>query len=193
VVNLGSDPQASSSALISRAPDIATLRIIPLVDFSDWRIVQDYRDKSVLKGFSTVGGLWTFLGGIFAFLFGKSISYIAFSGFFYEYLKKKCWQFLRTTEIKPLSAFGIVDQLCSEELRQRYRAKYGDGFEAAMNMPYNQFMMDHFVDVEIIRREVIQNWMPRPDLVVFNMYLNLAYLLGNVISEYHSADSWSRV
>lgn len=60
-----------------------------------------------------------------------------------------------------------------------------------MNMPYNQFMMDHFVDVEIIRREVIQNWMPRPDLVVFNMYLNLAYLLGNVISEYHSADSWS--
>jgi len=57
------------------------MRIIPLIDLADWRIIQEYRDRSVLKGFSTVGGLWTFLGGVFAFLFGKSISLIVFSEF----------------------------------------------------------------------------------------------------------------
>ncbi len=54
------------------------------------------------------------------------------------------------SEIKPLSTFGIVDQLCSNELQKQYHDKYA-GLEGDMQRPYNQFMMDHFVDVEIIR------------------------------------------
>ena len=70
------DPLASTEpALISRAPDIATIRLIPQLPtkFSGWKIVQDHRDKSLLKGVSSTGGLWTALGGILAFLFGGSI------------------------------------------------------------------------------------------------------------------------
>ncbi len=69
------DPQASTeTALIPRAPEIATIRLIPqFPNSSEWRIVQDRRDRSVIKGVSSTGGLWTALGGILAFLFGGSI------------------------------------------------------------------------------------------------------------------------
>jgi hypothetical protein len=61
------DPEASPS------PNVSTMRIFLQNDFTDWRITQDSQEKSVLKGFSVVGGLWAFLGGIFATLFGKTI------------------------------------------------------------------------------------------------------------------------
>lgn len=53
--------------------DIATLRIRALASTGNWRIVQDFRDKTILNGIASVGGLWTFLGGIFAALFGRSL------------------------------------------------------------------------------------------------------------------------
>jgi hypothetical protein len=70
-----SDP----SPFITRSPDVATIRIVFQVNPSLWTIVQDSREKSVLKGFSSVGGLWTALCGIFAVLFGSSILRVMFS------------------------------------------------------------------------------------------------------------------
>jgi hypothetical protein len=49
------------------------MRIFLQNDFTDWRITQDSQEKSILKGFSVVGGLWAFFGGIFIWLFGKTI------------------------------------------------------------------------------------------------------------------------
>jgi hypothetical protein len=69
---------ASTSPLITQAPNIATIRIISQTDTSEWRIFQDYHDKSALKGFASVGGLWSFLGGIFVVIFGTSILQIVF-------------------------------------------------------------------------------------------------------------------
>jgi len=78
MAHVSTDPIASNFSLIARAPDIATIRIISQADTSEWRIVQDYRDKSALNGFASVGGLWSFLGGIFAVLFGLPILQIVF-------------------------------------------------------------------------------------------------------------------
>ena len=72
-------PDSLASPLITRASDVATIRIIPLKTTADWRVVEEYRDRSVLKGFSTVGGLWTFFSGIFVALFGSSLSMVVFS------------------------------------------------------------------------------------------------------------------
>ncbi len=47
----------------------------------DWRIAQDSQEKPVLRGFSVVGGLWAFFGGIFAALCGKSIMQMLFGAF----------------------------------------------------------------------------------------------------------------
>jgi len=54
------------------------------------------------------------------------------------------------SDIKPLSTFGIVDQLCSNELQAHYKETY-DGLQDDMKRDFNRFMLDHFIDVEIIR------------------------------------------
>jgi len=76
MVNVWPDPWATTeSALIPRAPHIATIRLIPQFPprESEWRVIQDHPDKSLLRGVSSGGGLWTALSGILAFLFGSSI------------------------------------------------------------------------------------------------------------------------
>ena|SRR6266540_1382781 len=78
MVHVWPDPRAVTTPTIVRAPDVSTLRIVTPYQFGEWRIVQQTRDKSVLNGFGSVGGLWTFLGGIFTILFGTSIMRIIF-------------------------------------------------------------------------------------------------------------------
>jgi hypothetical protein len=53
------------------------------LDISEFRIIQDHRNKSVLSGFSSVGGLWTVLAGIFGTLFGSPIIRVLFSKLYY--------------------------------------------------------------------------------------------------------------
>jgi len=60
---------------------VATIRIIIPSDTSEYIFVRDLRNKSVLSGFSSVGGLWTVLAGVFAALFGSSILRVLFGAF----------------------------------------------------------------------------------------------------------------
>lgn len=79
IKNVWPDPRASTSSLIIVAPDIATIRLTPSVfDRSDWQIIREYQDKSVIRSISSAGGLWTALGGILSILFGSSIMRIVF-------------------------------------------------------------------------------------------------------------------
>ena len=72
------DPLASESPLIQQGRNISTFCVIMPYDFSESKMLQDYRSKSVLQGFSQVGGLWTFLMGIFVAIFGSTILQIVF-------------------------------------------------------------------------------------------------------------------
>ena len=58
--------------------DTASLLVHYRNDFSDLRIVEEYREKSFLKGFAGVGGLWTFLVFFFGVLFGSSLGHVVF-------------------------------------------------------------------------------------------------------------------
>jgi hypothetical protein len=90
-VDISPDPQVSISRLVPQSPEIATIRIISLSDFSEVTIIQDYREKSIPKGFATIGGLWTFLGGVFTALFGSSIMRILFGSFLaVDIIQKLC-------------------------------------------------------------------------------------------------------
>jgi len=78
MVHVWPDPlnwATTESTLIPRAPHIATIRLIPQFPTrdSEWRVIQDHPDRSLLRGVSSAGGLWTALSGILAFLFGSSI------------------------------------------------------------------------------------------------------------------------
>jgi hypothetical protein len=72
------DPLASESTLIQQSRDVSTFRVIMQYGHSESRKLQDYRSRSVLQGFSQVGGLWTFLTGVFATIFGSTIIRILF-------------------------------------------------------------------------------------------------------------------
>ncbi|KAJ7613279.1 hypothetical protein DFH06DRAFT_1344745 [Mycena polygramma] len=84
-------------------PDIIGLQDIPgsamaagaaalkLYQLSPWltRVLQDTLDTTALTGVGTFGGVWTFLNGAFAFLFGANV--------FYFLLRRR-----------PLSALGVL-------------------------------------------------------------------------------------
>jgi len=70
MVHVFPDPLAGMTPLVPRSPEISTLCVYAMVDASEWIIVQDNREKSVIRGFSDVGGLWAFLSGAFAMIFG---------------------------------------------------------------------------------------------------------------------------
>ena len=78
VLTVHSDPLASESTLIQQGRDVSTFRVIMQYDLSESRMLHDYRRRSVLQGFSQVGGLWTFLTGVFAAIFGSTIIRILF-------------------------------------------------------------------------------------------------------------------
>ena len=73
VLHLRPDPQSTKSPLIISSPDFATLRIIPFINNGDWKVIQEYRDKTVLKGFASLGGLLTFFVSCTIWLFGTWI------------------------------------------------------------------------------------------------------------------------
>jgi len=69
---LVSDMEVFSDSKASQGEEMASIRI-HFRDSPALRVVQDYRENSVLGGFSKIGGLWAFLGGAFATIFGSSI------------------------------------------------------------------------------------------------------------------------
>ena len=71
MLSLGPDP--GTDIAILRAPEISTLRTFAMIDSSECVFTQDNRENSVINGFSNIGGLWTFISGIFAAVFGSSL------------------------------------------------------------------------------------------------------------------------
>ena len=66
------------SPLVPRTNNTATLRLSGQDNLLGWTIVQDYREKSVLHSLASVGGLWTFVNGVFTLFFGCSLLLILF-------------------------------------------------------------------------------------------------------------------
>jgi len=87
MLSLGPDPAINIDIL--RAPGISTLRTFAMIDSSELVFTQDDREYSVINGFSEIGGLWTFISGVFAAVFGSSLMRVLFG-------------------VKPISVFGLV-------------------------------------------------------------------------------------
>jgi hypothetical protein len=71
------DPHAALFDL-PPGPNIATIRFSARNKATTWRVKQDAREKSVLSGLSSAGGLGSLLGTVFLFLFGSSLLGIMF-------------------------------------------------------------------------------------------------------------------
>ena len=118
------DPRAQSLPFIPHSPEISTIRLVnqATYDWADWNIRQEYREKSVLSGLASVGGLWTSIGGFFLIVFGAPALRILFGKSSSWLLGQHMWS--RSAGIKPLSTFGLVHKFEKEkEIRERFRAQ----------------------------------------------------------------------
>lgn len=68
------------SQLVPKDNNTATLRLFVPVP-QDIRIEQEYYEDSVLNGFALLGGVWTFVNGLFAAIFGSTLLLVLFGSF----------------------------------------------------------------------------------------------------------------
>ena len=153
------DPRASSeSDFILRAPDIATIRLTRQIDDSEWHIIQDRLDKSIVRGLASSGGLWTALGGILSLLFGSSIMRIMFGQYILSasLLHNTFINTIYISDSKLFSMFGLAHK--SAEVRDNCNRAYGsllaDIREHIQEVPENKglksLICDHVIDVDLL-------------------------------------------
>jgi len=91
VDTLYSGPQLSFLG-VPTGPNTSSLTVyaLPLAYVSrNPKVIQDYRDKSVVGGFSSLGGLWSFVCGMFSMVFGCSVIRVLFGTCFCDYMYPK--------------------------------------------------------------------------------------------------------
>lgn len=57
------------------SPYVGTMRVVADTDYGgDWIVVRDYRERTVLGGLAALGGLSSFVGALFLWIFGTDIT-----------------------------------------------------------------------------------------------------------------------
>ncbi|RXW13801.1 hypothetical protein EST38_g12053 [Candolleomyces aberdarensis] len=127
---------------------ISTLRVTYRGPQGEWRIVQDYLEKSVLSGFSAAGGLGSFFSGLCALLFGTSLFSVLFREFSFALQR-------------GIFAFGILHGLENqqEELGRVCKSKYPKfeselrALETKENRGVLAFLLDTLLDLDLMKEE----------------------------------------
>ena len=113
----------SSNSSIPHGPKTSTLRLITVLQSSELSVIEDYNPSSVINGISRVGGLWTFVAGFFAAIFGTSMMRVLFREWT-QYISCRLPANLNDVDLKPLSVFGLVHRFQKTGLREGFEIKY---------------------------------------------------------------------
>ncbi|KJA20333.1 hypothetical protein HYPSUDRAFT_816951 [Hypholoma sublateritium FD-334 SS-4] len=116
---------------------LSTLNIFAQDNYGEVNFLQDYREKSVIGGFSSVGGLWTAFSGIFAILFGASMLHIFYGS-------------------KPLSIFGMAHKFQAEAMKKDCLAKYPQILKencAPEDRGLLSLLRDHLINLDFVEDE----------------------------------------
>jgi len=117
-----SEMEVFTDSKVSQSAEMASIHV-HVHDLPTHRVVQDYRENSVLGSFSKVGGLWAFLGGAFATIFGCSIlrTVLGMS----LSLLSSCSELNELySGMKPLSVFGVMHSFQEKEICMACADKY---------------------------------------------------------------------
>ena len=90
---------------------------------SEWNVISETKKNTFLSGFSKIGGLWTFLSGIFAAVFGSSLIHILFG---MSILNLRSLEVLMATlaGTQPISVFGLAHRWKRGPIKKAYRTEY---------------------------------------------------------------------
>jgi hypothetical protein len=136
VLHLRPDPQSIKSPLIISSPDFATLRIIPFINSGDWKVIQEYRDKTALKGFASLGGLWSFFVGCTVWLFGTRFITDAFG----------------TKPLTPFGKFHSILRFLGCPVPKTWK-RYSSARDNKDPVAFVDFMVDYVVDLDYIQQQ----------------------------------------
>ncbi|KAF5315033.1 hypothetical protein D9619_007477 [Psilocybe cf. subviscida] len=123
--------------LVAFNKDVSTLRLFWQDNWSETRIIQDYRESSVIAGFANVGGLWTTLSGIFAIIFGASMLQILYGN-------------------KPLSIFGLAHAFNYQQMKEETLRLYPNILKEHQEGPHRgmlALLRDHLIDLSFIEND----------------------------------------
>ncbi|KJA25454.1 hypothetical protein HYPSUDRAFT_213835 [Hypholoma sublateritium FD-334 SS-4] len=114
--------------------NLSSLNIFWQRNYGELAFVQDYRENSVVAGFSSVGGLWTAFSGIFAIIFGASMLHTLYGS-------------------KPLSIFGIAHQFQAETMKKEAKRLYPNIMEENRSLEQRgllSLLRDHLIDLSFL-------------------------------------------
>ncbi|KAF9044388.1 hypothetical protein BJ165DRAFT_196670 [Panaeolus papilionaceus] len=129
------DPQRPPAARLS--PNISSLRLSTAFDTAEFHVEADQRGQTVFAGFSTVGGLFTFVSGMFAVIFGTTFLRILF-------------------DMRELSIFGIAQRWDRKKIVKAYLDAY-PSLRAELELENSRrgvvaVLQDHLLDTTLFRR-----------------------------------------
>ncbi|RXW14965.1 hypothetical protein EST38_g10892 [Candolleomyces aberdarensis] len=125
---------------IPMGPNVSTLRITCQLELREWTVIQDYRNKSILGGIATVGGVGSFFSIVFVVCFGNPLLGIIY----------------RT---KPFTPFGKFHQLESQRAQishstiEKYKGLRSDLQSLKDNLGLLVLMLDTLVDLDVVAEE----------------------------------------
>ncbi|KAF7289809.1 Short-chain dehydrogenase/reductase family protein [Mycena indigotica] len=125
-MTLSSEPTQGESSLV-------------IINIQPPRIIRtdvEYTDASVLDGITSVGGFWTFVDGIFSFLFGASVLYFGLGR-------------------RPLSALGFVHVFQRNQLVRNWNDDFPalrteGGAPGSTSAGVVAFLRERLVDIDVV-------------------------------------------
>ncbi|KAF9044359.1 hypothetical protein BJ165DRAFT_194726 [Panaeolus papilionaceus] len=139
ILSIVPDPLASVTPPVYNMSETSSTFRLYLNRRFEIRVIEDSRERSVLGGFSALGGLWTFLGGIFVTLFGTSLMTIFFNS-------------------RPLSIFGLAQRVEKDSIAREYLQKYPK-IREDLKLPQPErgimaLLQDYLIDVALFEEAI---------------------------------------
>ena len=139
------------SPLIPRSENISTLRIFCPIFDGETVSIQENKVQTVWGGISATGGIWTFLNGFFAMVFGQSLFHIFFGS--YEKEEQFFVSHAHLPGSKQVSIFGIAHHFQRKPLRDGLLEEYPNLLQRNSDYGLVDLLREYVVDLEIIKGE----------------------------------------
>jgi hypothetical protein len=135
------------SPQVPSGPDIATLRIFDLYELMQWMVHADDHDKTVLDGFSSLGGLSSFVNTLFSAIFGTTLLLVMLGECDLGFVNRECLKSTPPSGRKSISLFGIAQRLNREQIIQAVRRKYPKLGQEKSEGGLLAWIHDHLIDL----------------------------------------------
>lgn len=150
-------------------PGRSTLHLVAVDRMSDWTIIQEFRDKSVLAGVSALGGLMSVFTGIFVMLFGITIIGVIYRECIVPQPHgsrrnaDSCASLRLHVGVKPIGLFGLAHSVAQSQQTSiaqgcfdKYPALQQELEEIKRNPGLMALLLDSLINIEMLQQAKVE-------------------------------------